>query len=303
MTQKFESALWKSLMSRGMSNSFNDFVDTQLLDLRERFGMAMWFLIRRRGEEWLTLRTCGEGYDLASDDLRAWPGRLGYHQSGPKAPLIRADTGAGQHHASPAHSPPIGAYLCLPLFDQHGHLFGVLCALDPVAQPHLRETAIQTALDRQSHLLETALVWNLAGLDQQRITDFFEEEGRDPETGLLDASGWIRILDRERERCRDYGLNAMVLRVHGGDHTDARHEPLADSLAALIRQQDMVAHLGEGQFAILLTESTPYTAARTRERILDALHAKGLWVECEPEPLKLESGVSQPGVLLDGALH
>lgn len=298
MMQKFESALWKSLMSRGTSSSFNNFVDTQLLDLRERFGMAMWFLIRRRGEEWLTLRTCGEGYDLASDDLLA-----GYRQSAPKEPLICADTGDDQRHANSTPPLPIGAYLRLPLFDQHGHLFGVLCALDPAAQPHLHEATIQIALNRQSHLLETALVWNLAGLDQQRITDFFEEEGRDPETGLLDASGWIRILDRERERCRDYGLNAMVLRVHGGDHTAARYEPLADSLAALIRQQDMVAHLGEGQFAILLTESTPRTAARTRERILDALHAKGLRVECEPEPLKLEIGVSQPGVLLDGALH
>lgn len=292
-------------MSRGKRHSFNEFVDTQLHDLRERFGMAMWFLIRRREEQWLTLRVSGGGYDLESGDLLAWRDSLNQRHANAEGPLICPDFSAAYGApALPVAGPTrIGAYLGLPLLNQRGSLFGILGALDPNPQPDLGGEAMRAALLRQAHLLETALVWNLAGLDQQRITDFFDEESRDPETSLLDAGGWIRILDRERERCRDYGLGAMVLRVQGGDSDGAARERLVDSLAALIREQDMAAHLGDGQFAILLTESTPHNAARARDRILDALNAKGLRVECDLEPLNLKTGAPQPALQLHGAVH
>ncbi|ASK33440.1 diguanylate cyclase [Alcanivorax sp. N3-2A] len=292
-------------MSRGKSHSFNEFVDTQLHDLRDRFGMAMWFLIRRRNEEWLALRVCGDGYDLEGGNMLAWRDSICYRRVNEEGPIICPDVSKeAAYRSAPVTSQlKIGAYVGLPLLDQHGNLFGTLCALDPEPQRQLHDPTIQAALRRQAHLLETALVWNLAGLDQQRITDFFEEEGRDPETGLLDAGGWIRILDRERVRCRDYGLDAMILRLHGDRLSLERREQLADSVAALIREQDMAAHLGDGQFAILLTESTPHCAARVRERILDALNAKDLWVECNAEPLTLQIGLAQPHVLLDGAVH
>ena len=59
-------------MPWGKRHSFTEFVDTKLLDLQSRFGMAMWFLTRRRGEDWLLLNVCGEGYDLSRGDMLAW---------------------------------------------------------------------------------------------------------------------------------------------------------------------------------------------------------------------------------------
>lgn len=292
-------------MSWGTSHSFNGFVETQLNDLRERFGMAMWFLVRRRGDDWLALRAVGDGYDLEEGAMLAWQDSLCHRRVQHEGPLICPDLSQepAYRRAPITELYEIGAYVGLPLIDQRGELFGTLCALDPDPQPHLLQAGVQSALRRQCRLLETALVWNLAGLDQQRISDFFEEEGRDPETGLLDAAGWLRILDRERQRCRDYGLHATILRLRGDTIEEQRREQLADSLAALIREHDMAAHLGEGHFTILLTETSLDRAQSVRDRILDALNAKNLWIDCEAEALKLEPGLPQPRLLLDGPLH
>ena len=103
---------------------------------------------------------------------------------------------------------------------------------------------------------------------------------------------------------RNYGLGATILRLHGtGLERCDRRQRLADSLAALVREQDMVAYLGHGQFAILLAETSIPQSLRMRARILDALAAKDLPVVCEPESLLLNSGVLQPEVLLHSAVH
>ena len=188
----------------------------------------------------------------------------------------------------------------LPLRDHTGALFGTLCALSPEPRPDLDRKDVQAALERQARLMETALVWNLAGLDQQRVTEFFEEESRDPETGLLDDAGWLRILDGERQRCQAYGLGAMVLKVHGVRLDDEQRQLVADSLAALIRHQDMAAYLGGDQFAILLPENTPSCADQVRDRLLDALNAKGILMWCDAEALTLSEGRMQPPLTTEG---
>ena len=292
-------------MHRGKSHSFKDFVETQLRDLQSRFGMAMWFLARYRDDDWLLLNSFGEGYDLERGDLLRWRDTLCYQRVRERGPLICTDVSRepAYRDAPVAAQLGIGAYLGLPLTDHRGRLFGTLCALDPKPRPELDQDGAREALLRQAHLLETALVWNLAGLDQQRIAEFFEEESRDPDTDLLDMTGWGRILDQERERCRDYGLSAVVLRVHGDNLNPDDRAEVADSLAALIRHQDMAAYLGHDQFAVLLTENTPCRAEQVRERLLDALNAKGLLMRCEYEPLRTTPGLVQPEVLLNGAVH
>ncbi|QJX03126.1 hypothetical protein HML84_20785 [Alcanivorax sp. IO_7] len=65
----------------------------------------------------------------------------------------------------------------------------------------------------------------------------------------------------------------------------------------------MAAYLGHDQFAVLLTENTPCRAEQVRERLLDALNAKGLLMRCEYEPLRTTPGLVQPEVLLNGAVH
>lgn len=290
------------IMHWGKTHSFTEFVDTQLLDLQSRFGMAMWFLTRRRGEDWLLLNVCGEGYDLDQGDMLAWRDSICHRRVNDLGPQVCPDVSREEayRNAPITDRLSIGAYVGLPLRDHTGALFGTLCALNPEPRPDLDQGDFQIALQRQARLLETALVWNLAGLDQQRVTEFFEEESRDPETGLLDDAGWLRILDGERQRCRAYGLGAMVLKVHGGQLDDEQRQLVADSLAALIRHQDMAAYLGSDQFAILLPENTPSCADQVRDRLLDALNAKGILMWCDAAPLTLSEGLMQPPLTAEG---
>ncbi|TMW14518.1 GAF domain-containing protein [Alloalcanivorax gelatiniphagus] len=305
MTPPFTGQNTITNMDWGKSHSFAEFVDTQLLDLQSRFGMAMWFLTRQRGENWLLLNVRGQGYDLERGDVLLWRDSICHRRVRDQGPLICPDVGAEPLYrdAPITRQLPIGAYLGMPLRDQDGQLFGTLCALDPAPQPQLDQSPVREALRRQCHLLETALMWNLAGLDQQRITAFFEEQSRDPDTDLLDQVGWMRILDQERQRCQDYGLDAAVLRLHGAALTPEQRGLVADSIAALIRHQDMAAYLGHDQFAVLLTDNHNGHAEQTRQRLLDALNAKGVLMRCDAEPLSLVRGQMQPEVLLDGAMH
>lgn len=290
-------------MHRGKRHSFTNFVDTQLEDLQARFGMALWFLARQRDEGWLLLNSHGEGYELQRGALLHHQDSLQQSRILEHGPLICSDVNTTPHDTPVMQQPNVRACLGLPLRDHGGHPFGTLCALDPRPQSHLNQPDVHAALRRQCHLLETALVWNLAGLDQQRISEFFEEESRDPDTELLDATGWTRILDRERRRCADYGLNAVILRLYGARLNADQRTMVADSIAALIRQQDMAAYLGDDQFAVLLTENTIRRALQVRQRLLDALNAKGVLMRCDPETLQTTRGLMQPRILSGGAVH
>lgn len=289
-------------MHWGKSHTFTDFVDTQLEDLQTRFGMKMWFLTRQRDDDWLLLNIRGDGYDLERGTVLHGPDNPGQARILEHGPLIYP-TLDDPSLAPVVHASVVRACVGLALRDHSGHPFGNLCALDPHPQPHLNQPEVRAALRRQCHLLEIALVWNLAGLDQQRIAEFFEESNRDPETELLDATGWARVLDRERQRCADYGLNAVILRLYGASLNADQRTMVADSIAALIRQQDMAAYLGDNQFAVLLTENTLRHAIQVRQRLLDALNAKGVLMRCDPETLRLTNGLMQPQILSGGAVH
>ena len=59
---------------------------------------------------------------------------------------------------------------------------------------------------------------------------------------------------------------------------------IADSLAALLREQDSIAHLGKNHFGILLADTNEEKAQRVIHRIRDALNAKQLLVRIDPSP-------------------
>lgn len=289
----------------GKNLSFAHFVHTHLEDLQTRFGMSMWFLTRQRGEDWLLLHTFGNGYDLERGDMLRWRDSICHRRVRDDGPLICPDVhGEPLYRDAPiARRYPIRAYLGLPLKDRDGQLFGTLCAVDPEPQPRLDQARVRESLRRQSQLLETALIWNLSGLDERRVTEFFEEEGRDENTDLLDTVGWTHILDRERRRCRDYGLDAAILHLHGASLSLEQRALVADSIAASIHHQDTAAYLGQDQFAVLLTDNNTNHAERMRQRLLDALNAKGVLMRCQVAPLKLVNGLLQPNLLPDAAMH
>src|SRR5699024_3887845 len=123
-------------MSRGTVQSFRDFVDTHLCDLRARFGMATWFLARKHDDRWLALQTVGNKSDLSERDIKTCIADNGIDRLQRDEalsaiyPIIRADSGGIPN----ATETKVRAHLYLPLFDQHDVLFGGIGAFDSKPQ-------------------------------------------------------------------------------------------------------------------------------------------------------------------------
>ena len=71
--------------------------------------------------------------------------------------------------------------------------------------------------------------------------------------------------------------------VHAPEDSDSLI--IADSLAALLREQDSVAHLGDNHFGILLADADTSKAEKVIHRVRDALNAKQLLVQIEQQTL------------------
>lgn len=247
-------------------------MDAQLADLQQRFGMALWMVVRRRGDDHILLHVHDSYYGLQQGQKLDWqhsPCSLVETQG--RAQLANNADGLPPHLTGM----PVGAFLSLPLMDQHQCFFGTLCALHPTAYDGDLEDHRQ-ALLHQARLLSFMLGNALTDLSHQRITAFIDQPHRCQQTGLLDATGWQETLEEERQRCRDFGLYATVIELQGPEQ--AHTLTLADSLAALLREEDSIGHLGNNRFAILLAETSPERAQAVLLRIRDALNAKRLLV-------------------------
>jgi PleD family two-component response regulator len=132
----------------------------------------------------------------------------------------------------------------------------------------------------------------------ERSKTFLRRTGSDPETGLFNRDGLAGRLDQEISRSRRYlrPLTLGVLRPRA---------PLADvarRAASIIRQglraADVLGHVGNGVFALIMPESTREAAAAPVGRIVGSLHEAG-WdyatalVELGPDPIRSEDLLDQ----------
>ena len=95
--------------------------------------------------------------------------------------------------------------------------------------------------------------------------------------------GWDDICRQEASNCRDFGLQASLLYLQAPEDGDSL--TIADSLAALLREQDSIAHLGSNRFGILLADTDEEKSRRVADRIRDAMNAKQLLVRIDQETL------------------
>tara|TARA_Y100001001_G_scaffold160090_1_gene182126 strand:- start:3246 stop:4079 length:834 start_codon:yes stop_codon:yes gene_type:complete len=261
-------------------NSFEKLLDAHLAQLQQRFGMSMWMITRLRGDDLLILRVQDKAYGMCQGHRLEWQTSYCVQMVELGNARIVADTAINQaYHTAPINATlDIGAYIGFPLRDTQGNLFGTLCALDPHAQPESLLDALP-ALEHEaaliSHLLNTAV----RDARQQRLTTFIEHPDRCDITGLPGPKGWEDILKQEIGNARDLGMESSVLHLHGPEEADS--EIIADSLAALLREHDSVAHLGNNRFAVLLADTDQANAQRAADRIRDALNAKQLLVRLQ----------------------
>lgn len=100
-----------------------------------------------------------------------------------------------------------------------------------------------------------------------RSLHLLKHSGRDPLTGLLDRRGFLSRLDQEASRSRRYGrmLSVALLRAERSIPDRARAVGLL--VRDRLRAPDVVAHLGEGVFALVLPECSAASAKRVLFRL------------------------------------
>jgi signal transduction histidine kinase/PleD family two-component response regulator len=115
---------------------------------------------------------------------------------------------------------------------------------------------------------ERALKLRHAERELKRSLALLRKSGSDPHSGLLDRFGFINRLEQEVARSRRYrrplSVVSLVPRSLPGDRVRA--------VAAFVRQSlrlpDVVGHLGDGVFGVILTECDPERARVVFQRLL-----------------------------------
>lgn len=265
-------------------SSCQELLDAHLAELQQRFGMALWMITRLRDDELVILRSRDDYYGLAQAQRLQWQKSYCVRMVELSAPCIASNA---QHNSSYNDAPinselTIGAYIGLPLVDRDNQLFGTLCALDPKPQDPSLEQALP-ALQHEARLISFLLSNALQEAQQQRVSIFVEHPDRCVDTGLPGAQGWADIKAQEQQHSRDFGMESSTLYLQAPEDSDSMM--IADSLAALLREQDSIAHLGNNHFGILLADTNAEKAQRVIHRIRDALNAKQLLVQIDPAPL------------------
>ncbi|MCK0153016.1 diguanylate cyclase [Alcanivorax sp. S6407] len=252
--------------------------------LQQRHGMALWMITRIRDNAMWLLQVNDQHYGLKQGHCIEWERSYCIRMVERGAPCIVADTRENPvYQSAPINSNlQIGAYVGLPLLDSRDQLFGTLCALDPEAQPATLQDRLGE-LEHDAALISYTLEHALLDAQQQRLTTFIEHPDRCDDTGLPGAKGWQDIFQQEQDNCRNLGVTSAVMHLQAPHDADSL--VIADSLAALLRDQDSVAHLGDNHFGILLTDTDDEKAASVAHRIRDALNAKRMLVRLQQEPL------------------
>ncbi|WP_232501282.1 GAF domain-containing protein [Alcanivorax borkumensis] len=265
-------------------SSCPELLDAHLDELQKRFGMALWMITRHHNEELTVLRTRDTYYGLTQGSRLQWAKNYGARMLQQGAPCITANAPATPlYNQAPIKDElTIGAYIGLPLVDLKHQLFGTLYALDPTPQNPALEQALPT-LQHEARLISFLLAHALRDIEQQRINIFLEHPDRCVDTGLPSQQGWADIITQEQQHCRDFGMESSVLALQAPQGSNSI--TIADSLAALLREQDSIAHLGNNHFGILLADADSNKAENTIHRIRDALNAKQLLVRIEQRPL------------------
>lgn len=122
--------------------------------------------------------------------------------------------------------------------------------------------------------------------------------GRDPLTGMLDASAFEEVMGHEDAREQRYGRPATVIVFEldgltklvdrlGPEPGDRIETALGDTIKRLARRADHVARLERGRYAVLLPETDEVAAINYVERIRRACD---LWLESGAIAMRLAIG-------------
>lgn len=232
--------------------------------LHERLGFNLWMITRTEGEDWIVLQSEDHGYGIKPGQVFRWADSFCCHMVQGLTPRMAPCSDQVSLYASApiAQQVSIKAYIGYPLLNEHGELFGTLCAIDPQPMPE--------SLLQEEHLIE--LLGGLLSLTLQKELKLAEhsrylerlqaESCTDELTQVYNERGWEKLLQAEEERSRRYGhycaiyildLNGFkeINTIYGRATGDAMLQRTAQTLKNNTGKNDIIARIGADEFAIL----------------------------------------------------
>ena len=252
--------------------------------LHERLGFDLWMMTRTDGQDWIVLQVEDHGYKVKEGSVFRWADSFCSQMVQGLGPRIAH---CAQDIPSYAAAPigqqvSIGAYIGVPIKNADGTLFGTLCAIDPRPQ----NESIQRDLpwiELIARMLATILINEMKAIDEaRRLEQSHQATMKDTLTGLLNRPGWDGKVAIEETRARRYGSPMCIVKfaISGLKKTEDPSDSIAeDSLikkAAVcilnkVGENDCVAHLGGGEFAVLGVEWDLKKAKETISEIVKAM--------------------------------
>ncbi|WP_022664580.1 diguanylate cyclase [Desulfospira joergensenii] len=166
---------------------------------------------------------------------------------------------------------------------------------------HRFEPGIDTSLLEQLALKVSLCLSNVTAHEQLKFLAF-----HDPLTGLLNRGVMERILEREFQRAKRYGMDLSLLFLdlddfksindtYGHDTGDRALCHVADCLTRLKRDSDIVARFAGDEFVVILPSTTEIQAEYYINRVKQTLATSPLSREsADPSPIhvRLSHGIS-----------
>src|SRR5581483_2347760 len=103
----------------------------------------------------------------------------------------------------------------------------------------------------------------------QRSQNLLKRGGNDPDTGLFDRAGLIARAEQEHSRSRRYSRPLVLAVLRAGNAMPKEHLRAGAILVrGRLRAPDVVGHLGEGTYSMVLPECTPEDARIVLSRVI-----------------------------------
>ncbi len=268
---------------------FEDTTRTVLAFLRQRFGFDLWMLTRTEGDDWIVLHCEDHGYGMRPGTVLRWSDSFCKRMVAGQGPRVAPCAAQVPAYASApiGQQVPIQAYVGLPLWLADGALFGTLCAIDPHEQPAVLQQE-QPLLELLAQLLSAVLQLELHATEATRRAERLHIEAlTDGLTGLYNRRAWQQLMAAEEERCRCYGVPAVIITLdlddlkrindtQGHAAGDRLIQRTAETLRQAVRTGDVVARLGGDEFGILCAACDRDTGESLQTRCQTALAAEGI---------------------------
>lgn len=272
--------------------------------LHQRLGFGLWMITRTEGDDWIVLQSEDHGYAVKPGQVFRWADSFCCHMVKGLTPRIAPSSDQVELYASApiAQQINIKAYIGYPLLNEHGELFGTLCAIDPQPMPESL-TQEENLIELLGGLLSMALQKELKLAEHSRYLERLQAEScTDELTQVYNQRGWEKLLAAEEERSRRYGHYSAIYtidlhgftdinRIYGRAAGDALLQRTAQTLKNSAGKNDIIARIGADAFALLKINLDKRQADLFAQQLQEAL--QGVNVE-----VAMGCAVRHPGTTL-----